>query len=78
MKALSTFSIIITDIALVLWIIKASCIYQDNNNLQKQLQIEKLRSEKYFLMYKLHHQIEAMPFNEWNKKKQSLKNVTIK
>ena len=69
---------IIIIITSVIGIIGIQTQRNENNLLKKQLQIEKLRSEKYYLMYKLHHQIEAMPFNEWNKKKKSLKNVTIK
>ena len=76
MKSLILAIIII--ITSVIGIIVTQTQRNENDLLKKQLQVEKLRSEKYFLMYKLHHQIEAMPFNEWNKKKQSLKNVTIK
>lgn len=69
---------IIIIITSVIAIIGIQTQRNENYLLKKQLQIEKLRSEKYYLMYKLHHQIEAMPFNEWNKKKKSVKNVTIK
>ena len=74
----SSILAIIIIINSVIGIIVTQTQRNENNLLKKQLQIEKLRSEKYYLMYKLHHQIEAMPFNEWHKKKQSLKNVTIK
>ena len=74
----SSILAIIIIITSVIGIIVTQTQRNENDLLKKQLQVEKLRSEKYFLMYKLHHQIEAMPFNEWNKKKQSLKNVTIK
>jgi len=76
MKELMLAIIII--ITSVIAIIGIQTQRNENYLLKKQLQIEKLRSEKYYLMYKLHHQIEAMPFNEWNKKKKSVKNVTIK